>query len=181
MKREIEIKILDIDVKRVRRDLRKIGGRLIMKPTLMHELYFESAQKERAYSSLRLRKEGKKTFLTIKVKKEDKNFEIRDEYEIQVSSFEQAKKILEFMGFKIFRNREKIREEYKLKDTKIELDTYPNMNPYMEIEASSKKDVNTLLKSLNIKNSQIIKGTATEIIKSEGLDPNNLTFKKTAL
>ena len=140
MKKEIEIKILNIDPSKLKRMIKNLGGRQILRSTLMRELYFESPADNRAYSSFRLRSEGNKIFLTLKVKKEDKRFEIRDEYEVEVNNFDTMKNILELAGFKCFRRRGKKRESYRLGNTRIEIDTYPGMNPYAEIESAKKRD-----------------------------------------
>jgi len=178
MKKEIEVKILNIDKASIGKTLKKLGAIKILKPTLMRELYWESSAKKRLYSSFRLRSEGNDNFLTIKLKKEDNNFEIRDEFEVAVGDFGKTKKILELAGFKVFRQREKVREEYKLGKTKIEIDQYPNMNPYLEIEGSSKKEVEKFLKKLGFSLKYTTNRTATEVIRDAGLDPNFLFFKK---
>lgn len=176
MKREVEVKVLNIDPVKLRRSLRKFGAVRVFPPTVFREIYWESPSEERKYSSFRLRSEGKKTFLTLKMKKEDQHFEIRDEFEVEVGSFSMTVKILELAGFKIFREREKRREEYRIGAIKIEIDEYPKMKPYMEIEACTKKDILALLKQLGFPLKHTTNRTATEIIRDAGLDPEHLVF-----
>jgi adenylate cyclase class 2 len=178
MNKEIEIKITNIDRKKVAATIRKLGGRLVMRPTLMREVYWESPAAERLYSSFRLRSEGKESRLTLKLKKNDPNFLVRDEYETSVGDFEATAKILELAGFRIFRQREKMREEYRVGKVKIEIDEYPMMKPYLEIEANTKKDAESFLKKLGFTLDMASSETATEIIKRAELDPDNLLFKK---
>jgi adenylate cyclase class 2 len=178
MNKEIEIKILNVDRKKVTALLRKLGGRQVMRPTLMREVYWESPAPERRYSSFRLRSEGKETRLTLKLKKDDRDFLVRDEYETAVGDFGAAWQILELVGFKVFRQREKIREEYRVGRVKVEIDEYPRMRPYLEIEAHSKKDAESLLKKLGFSLDLASSETATEIIKRAGLNPDSLLFQK---
>lgn len=178
MKKEIELKILNIDRKKFIASLKKVGAKQILKPTLMCEVYLDSPAQERVYSSFRLRDEGKRIFLTLKLKKEDKKFQIRDEFEVEVSDFDTTKKILELAGFKIFRQREKLREEYRLGKIKIEIDEYPKMKPYTEIEAPSKDELERFLKKLEFPIKYTTNKTATEILKDAGLNPDNLLFEK---
>lgn len=178
MKKEIEIKILNINLRRLKGAIKKIGGKQILKPMLMRELYFESPSKNRAYSSFRLRSEGKRNFLTLKIKKDDERFEVRDEYEVEVIDFDMTKTILELAGFKVFRCREKKRESYRVANVRIEIDSYPNMNPYAEIESTSKRAIEVFIKKIGFNFKCVTKKTATEIIRDAGLDPDNLIFIK---
>lgn len=178
MKREVEVKILNIDPKKLRRSLKKLGATQVFKPTIFREIYWKSPLQKWIYSSFRLRSEGKRNFLTLKIKKDDKHFEIRDEFEIEVGDFSTTIKILELAGFKIFRQREKRREEYKIGNIKIEIDEYPLMKPYMEIEASNKKEAEGFLKELGFPLEYTTNRTATEIIRDSGLNPDQLFFKK---
>lgn len=181
MKKEIEVKILNIDQKKLKKSLKELGARRVFGRTLFHEIYLESPSKERRYSSFRLRSEGKKNFLTLKLKKDDLAFEIRDEFEMEIKDFEIALKILQLAGFKVFRQREKLREEYVLENVKIEIDEYPMMMPYMEIEAPSKKIMKNFLKKFNFSFKYTTNRTATEIIQNAGLNPDNLLFNKKPL
>jgi len=178
MKKEIEIKILNIDPKKFKINLKKLGGKMINKPTLLRELYFESPSEKRVYSSFRLRSEGQRSFLTLKMKKDDRQFEIRDEYEVEVSDFNTARKILELAGFNVFRQREKMRESYKVGTIRIEVDTYPEIKPYAEIESTNKKDIKEFLDKMGFVLEYAVKKTATEIIRDAGLNPDNLVFPK---
>jgi len=178
MKKEIEIKILNIDPEKLRINVKKLGGERIFKPILLRELYLESPSTKRVYSSFRLRSEGKRSFLTLKMKKEDRQFEIRDEYEVEVSDFGTTRRILELAGFKVFRQREKMRESYRVGAIRIEVDTYPEMNPYAEIESANKKDIKKFIEKMGFALEYATKKTATEIIRDAGLNPDNLVFPK---
>jgi len=178
MKKEIEIKILNINPRKLRNTIKKLGGKQILRPTLLRELYFESPSGERVYSSFRLRSEGEKNFLTLKVKRNDKRFEIRDEYEVEVSDFAVTKSILELAGFKIFRQREKIRESYCVGTAHIEVDTYPGMRPYAEIESTNKKEIEKFIEKIGFPLEYATKKTATEVIRDADLNPDDLVFPK---
>lgn len=182
--KEIELKILNIDRNKIKKSLKKLGATVIMKPTLVKELYFEMPilpDKQRKFSSFRLRSEGKNNYLTIKIKKgdgEDKIYHIREEVQISVSNFKQTKILLELLGFKAFRCREKIREDYKLGEIKIEIDQYPKMKPYIEIEGTNKKSIEQFLDKLGFPIRYTTNDTATQIIRRAGLDPNKLLFEE---
>jgi adenylate cyclase, class 2 len=178
MKKEIEVKILNINRKKLKKSLKELGAKRVFRCTLFHEIYWESPSNERQCSSFRLRSEGRKSFLALKLKKDDSAFEIRDEFEVEVGDFKTTAEILELVGFKVFRQREKLREEYLLENVKVEIDEYPGVMPYMEIEASSKQAVKDFLKKINFPLRYTTNRTATEIIQDAGLNPNKLLFNE---
>ncbi len=174
-KEEVELKILNINPIKTRKILRALGAKKTMSSTLLRELYFRGNGN---FSSLRLRSEGKKQYLTLKTKQEDKNFNIRMEHQIEVSDLDTTKNILELLGYELFRQREKLREHYELLKVNIEIDQYPNMTPYMEIEAPSKKIAEEFIKKFGFPLSLTTNKTASEIIRDAGLNPDNLCFEK---
>ncbi len=180
--KEIELKILNVDGAKLRRGLRKLGARRLFPPVLVREVFLEQAGvpvEGRGYSSFRLRSVGKTCELTVKVRKTDKRYSVHDEFEVNVSGFEETLKLLTVLGFQVFRRREKVREEWKLGGVKVEIDEYPKMLPYMEIEGRSREAVGRFLKSLGMSAEHATNATATEIMRGAGLDPDNLVFKKT--
>lgn len=178
MKKEIEVKILNIDKRKMRKILREIGAKQMLKPTLFKEYYFKSHIGNEAFSSFRLRSEGKRCFMTIKTKEKDNQFNIHNEYEVEVGSLDSAKKILEIAGFLAFRQREKYREEYKFGSVKVEIDEYPGVSPYVEIEAGTKKEAEQFIRKIGFMPKHTTNKTATEVIIDSGLSPDNLFFGK---
>ncbi len=180
--KEVELKILNIDVPAMRRKLTKLGLKRVMKPTFFHEVHFTSRSfnGKGSYASLfRLRKEGKQSFLAVKIKeKKDKRFDVRQETEVSVSDFEKTKKILESVGFEILREREKFREEYRMRGIKVEIDRYPRIGPYAEIEGNDKKTVLKFLSVLGFSLQDTTNKTATGILKEAGIGDGKLTFRK---
>lgn len=175
---EIEVKILDVNVSKIKKTLRKIGAKQILKPTLFQEWYFRIpgiTKKEKEFYSFRLRSEGKKNILTIKIKKKDASYLVSKETEIEVSSAENTKTLLAVLRFKVFRQRKKIREIYKIDNVKIMIDQYPGIKPYIEIESTRKKDVSDFVRKLGYSFKDTTSKTATEIIREAGLNPDNLS------
>ena len=121
--KEVEVKILDIDLKKVERTIKSLGGVLVHGNSLYRELYFKTGANNAKFSSMRLRSEGAKVFWTMKFKKgKDKKFLTREELQVEVSDFDLTSKMIQEMGFEPFGMREKYRKEYKIGRTKIELD-----------------------------------------------------------
>ncbi len=180
--KEIELKILNINVPAIRRKLKRLGLKQAMKPTLFHELLFTSASskgKEGRFSLFRLRKEGKKSFLAIKVRgKKNVRFDVKRETEVLVSDFISTRRIIETVGFKVTRERQKIREEYVGRGIKIEIDKYPKLEPYVEIEGRNTKMVLNFLSAFGYSLKNTTSKTATEILKEAGIDDRKLVFRR---
>ncbi len=175
---EIEVKILDIDIKSTEKTIKKLGGKLVHKNLLYREQYFTTDNESLDFSSLRLRSEGNEAYITMKFKKQgNKKFLSRKEIQVKVSDFKIASTLIQLMGFRPIGIREKIRKEYRLGNIKIELDQYPEIPPYLEIEGSSQRSVKQFLTKLGYDLKYTVHFSATEIIKQYGKNPNNLVFK----
>lgn len=98
---------------------------------------------------IRLRTNGKKTTLTIK-EITDKTVDGTKELEIEVSSFDDTNNILNELRYKTRNYQENSRISYMLDDVEIDIDTWPLIPTYAEIEGSSKECVDNLLKKLSI-------------------------------
>ncbi len=99
---------------------------------------------------IRIRDEGHKITMTTKTKAVNTQFPI--ENEIIIDDFDQAVNILYSLGCKKKYYYEKIREIWNLKDTEVVFDTNPGLPERMEIEAKSKKILDTIVNHLNLQN-----------------------------
>ena len=132
--REKEIRLIGIDVDKVKKILIKNGATLVQPRRLMKIYYFTHPQGKED-SMVRLRDEGTHKTLTIKTDLKSK-FVI--EREIKIDSLEEAEVILKFLGCKPKEGTEKFREQWKLGGCKeIVFDTYPGLPTFMEIDCNS--------------------------------------------
>ena len=117
-----------------------------------------------------------KTTLTIKhILRENKsNIQQMQETEIEVSSFEETNELLEKLGFSYRSYQEKRREKYILNEHEIDIDTWPKLSPYVEIEGKDKNDIEKILNILGYSFNDTISCTVDEIYKKLGLDINNM-------
>lgn len=99
---------------------------------------------------IRVRDEGHRITMTHKL--QFKEFE--NETEVNVDNFNLAVKLLENVGCKKRYYYEKIREIWTNKDIEVVFDTNPGTIIRMEVEATTKKDLNTTIKSLGLTNLQ---------------------------
>ena len=90
---------------------------------------------------LRLRTDGGKARLTYKgPMRLEGNLKIRQEHEIEVESAEQARSLLENLGFVVVRRYQKMREEWQLGGVTIALDHTP-IGDFAEFEGDGAETV----------------------------------------
>jgi adenylate cyclase class 2 len=89
-------------------------------------------------------------------------------------------KFFEKLGYICTCYYEKKRTEFNLKNLKVEMDEYPKIKPFIEIEASSAKQIDALVKELGLEKNESTSETINEVIKRKypKLSLNNLTFKR---
>ncbi len=175
---ETEIKILEIDIKKIESKLKKLGAKQTHKGLVTINFFdFKDEKISKSKSFLRLRKYGNIVEITHKTKRNNKGkFKIREETETKVSDFESTKKIFKKIGLICINECEKLRTSYTLDKVKIELDQHPKIPAYMEIEGNP-KDIEKMIKKLGYKMDDACNLTSSMVLKKYGINPKNLKFK----
>lgn len=137
---------------------------------------------------IRLRKTIEKTqdkkiesvTLTVKhiLKANETNIQQMQETEIRVNSFEETNELLEKIGFFHRSYQEKKREKYILNEHEIDIDTWPGIPTYFEVEGKDKKDLEEILNTLGYSFDDAISCTVDEIYRKIGMDINNMSELK---
>jgi adenylate cyclase class 2 len=145
---EIEVKILDIIPAEIRKRLKKAGARKIFKAKIDARFYdFPDNRIKKAGNHVRLRKIGKKVEITFKKLKSRKKYKHNEETDIEVNDFNAADKFLKMLGMTKAKGYTKTRERHKLGNFQFEIDKYPKIPYFVEIEAKS-NDANKARKLL---------------------------------
>ena len=103
---------------------------------------------------IRLRTNGIETTLTYK-DIESNTIDGTKEVEFNVNSFELANEFLNKIGFIARSYQENGRIQYTLDNVEIDIDTWPMIPTYLEIEGNSEEEVNNMVKKLELSNSKI--------------------------
>lgn len=114
---------------------------------------------------LRLRKHNDKHYITYKGPRiKDNNLLVREEHENNIPDFDEAKRTIEHLGFSPTQITEKIRENFTLDsyDAKIELDHYPFIGYYLEIEGK-RDDVLKIMEKLGYSMEDAVAKNCTEL------------------
>jgi adenylate cyclase class 2 len=177
--KEIELKILDINKKKLEAQLHKLGAKNLGKVFIRYKRYdFKDKRIGKSGSLLRLRTNGNKVQFTYKgPTHKSAHFKIQDETETEVKDFATAEKILNSIGLKEQNCIEKYRTSYLLAGTRLEIDEHPLIPPYVEIEGSEKAIRHVLhLLNIDIKDTTPIGGQA--VLRKYGVNSPFVTFKK---
>ena len=116
------------------------------------------------------------TTLTIKhiLKNNTSGIQQMKETEILVNSLEEANELLENLGFSYRSYQEKRRVKYMLNHHEIDIDTWPGLPPYFEIEGKNKADLESILNLLGYSFDEAISCTVDEIYNEISIDINNM-------
>ena len=168
MESEYEITVLDIDVSEIEKKLESIGA--IKQGEYFQKRNLYNFHEEYRGRFIRLRTNGEKTTLTIKDKSAKKEIGSVKELEIEVSSFEKTNEILELLGYEYSTYQENKRIIYKLGHIEFDIDTWPMIPTYLEIEGKNKEDVEKMIKILDIDEEKLSLDKVSEIYKKYGID-----------
>lgn len=125
---------------------------------------------------IRLRKTNKRTTLTVKhiLADNDTSLQQMMETEMEVPSIKEANDFLQALGYSHKSYQEKRRISYVLDNHEIDIDTWPGLPTYMEIEGESEEDLNKILNLLGYSMKDTVSCTVDEIYKNLGIDSLNI-------
>ncbi|MBW3003259.1 CYTH domain-containing protein [Candidatus Woesearchaeota archaeon] len=175
MKTEFEVKILDIDKEKLIEKLISIGAVKVGDKNYRRKVYdFET--KEHAW--IRLRDDGSKCTLCIK---EVQNFNIdgTKEIEVAVDSFEKTDQLLNKLGIKSRAYQENKRTSFCLGNVKLDIDEWPLIPAYLEIEGDNAEQVERVVGLLGFDKEEVTSIDNESIYRKYGIEVNaivNLKF-----
>ena len=129
---------------------------------------------------IRLRQSNDKSVLTSKhiLEKGTSNFQSVHEIEFEVSSLEEANLFLESIGIARRSYQEKIRYSYVYKSAEIEIDIWPLIKPYMEIECEDETVMDEIIEKLELSNNEIVSLNTEQLYKRIGIDVHSMSELK---
>jgi len=97
---------------------------------------------------IRLRSDGKTTTLTYK-KTHSRTIDGTEEVEVVVDDFDETKSLLTKAGLGARNYQENTREVYDFMDCQVTIDTWPRLNPYVEVESINQALVEACVKEFD--------------------------------
>ncbi len=138
--REIECRFLEIDKEALIKKLIELGakdeGEELIKETIIYDPEFKWRDTEQRF--VRLRQVGDKTKLTYKEHQShtaDGTYEI----EFEIEDYDKAELLFEKIGLVPSRHQQKKRHTFKLNGVTFDIDTWPRIPTYVELEGESEE------------------------------------------
>lgn len=158
---------MDIDVAEIAAKLKALGAVFVGEK---HQKRYEyDLVPPRDGSWIRLRTDGETTTLTLK-EIVDNSLGGTGEIEFGINDFEAARKFFEKLGYARFRYRENKRTSFRLDGAEIEIDEWPLIPPYLEVEARSAEEVEEAVRKLGFAMSDTTPAGPQEVYKKYGID-----------
>lgn len=171
MKTEYELRVLEIDHDKLVEKLESLGAEF--KFSAMQQRYVYDFIPKEENKWIRLRTDGTTTTLTIK-DIQAKKIDGTKELEIVVDDFERTNEILETLGFKNKGFQQNKRTRYILDGVELDLDRWPLIPEYLEIEGKSEEEVYNCLEKLGISKEETVALDVASIYTHYGFDGDKL-------
>lgn len=171
MHTEYEVRVLEIDREELVKKLEELGAKT----------EWDRVQKRYVYDFIpkidgkwiRLRTNGDKTTLTIKNVVSSK-IDGTQELEIEVNNFERCHLILKELGYEAKGYQENRRAHYSLFGVDIDIDTWPKIPTYLEIEGASEEAVYHVLEVLGFDKGDVTTMDVQKIYEHYGYNLNEM-------
>ena len=143
MKTEIEAKWININVKKIREKLKKIGAVLEYPERLMKRKVFDypDARLKKDGAWIRVRDEGEGKITLSYKKLLERTLHGTKEITLDVSDFETMCDFLQACGFGSKSYQETKREKWLIGESEITIDTWPWIPTFVEIESPTEEEI----------------------------------------
>lgn len=194
MKKEVEIKILEIDMTSIKTKLMNLGASEIYKGLFQVDWYrpvgigegedpWFLRIREREGKDPEVTWKGLTTFEELTQKGLDVSGLNKDlarevsEITFPTSTPRQLGMLFLSIGMELYAHQEKVRTSFRFKDWSFDIDEYPDIPPFLEIEGSSIEHVQDAVDLLNIRDHEIwAEGERTLVQKRYDLDWYEMRF-----
>jgi adenylate cyclase class 2 len=169
---EHEAKILDIDPEAAERLILDKGGQKLADRFMRRYVYDITPGDQSKW--IRLRDTGNETTLTVKEITSD-GIDGTHEIEVGVDDFATTNALLGMLGFTPKSYQETKRTSFILDGAQVEIDTWPQIPPYLEIEAGSTDEVIRIAGLLGYTEADLTGENTIKIYTRYGIDLNTIT------
>lgn len=166
MKNEVEATFLSVDKDSTRTKLKMAGFKLKAPEYMMRRKTFDLLSSPGTKKWGRVRQESNKITMTVK---EIRGTGINDTYEIElvVNDFDAACSFFEACDIKAKAFQENMREVWVRDGVEATIDTWPGLNPFVEIEGLDESIVRNISRELDFDFSKAIFGSIDLIYEKE--------------
>jgi adenylate cyclase class 2 len=169
---EFEAKVLEVDPAVTGRSIEACGGRRIGEAVMRRYVYDIVPGDVSRW--IRLRDTGSEVTLAVKEIAHD-GIDGTDETETVVGDFDTMNVLLDKLGYVPKSYQENRRISFVLGDARLEIDSWPMIPPYLEIEADSHEEVIEVAAKLGYDESQLTGENTTKVYARYGIDLRTIT------
>ncbi len=171
MHTEFEATFLAIDKDAMRAKLKSAGATLVHPEYLMKRMVFHPPIGITG-GWMRVRQEAEKITMSLKIV-DGQNIEDQKEAMLEIHDFDEGVLFLESIGAKRKAYQETRREMWKLGDVECTLDTWPGLNPFLEVEGPTEEDVQSACAALALDYTQAMFCEVSSVYEKElGIPPD---------
>lgn len=167
MRTEYEVRVLEINPEEVLKKLEEVKA-VFQWDRLQKRYVYDFIPKVEG-KWIRLRTNGEKTTLTIK-NIVTSSIDGTQELEVSVDDFSKTNRLLEELGFQAKGYQENRRVQYLLDGVEVDIDYWPLIPTYMEIEGKSEEEVYQIVDKLGIARDKIVTKDVDSIYKNYGFN-----------
>ncbi len=160
MNLEIEATFVEIDKAELRKKLKLLDAKLIRPEVLMRRIVFDTGPD----SFMRVRDEGNRIVMTYKCHHND-TITGTEEINVEVSDYDATIAILRASGLRPKADEASYRESWELDDVEIDIDTWPWIPTYVEIEGKTSEAVKKIANKLGFDMRTAIIGSVDDVYK----------------
>ena len=171
MNTEYEVRVLEVNVDDVRQKLEELKAKFEWDYIQRRYVYDFIPKQDNKW--IRLRTNGEKTTLAIKNLVTSK-IDGTQELEIVVDDFDKTNMILKELGYEAKGYQENRRIQYTLNGVEVDIDSWPMIPTYLEIEGKSEDDVYKILELLGYKREDCTTRDVEGIYLDYGYDLNTI-------
>lgn len=168
MPAEYEAKVLNIDPAKLAELILSKGGEQVSAPSLQRRYVYDITPGGQ-YKWIRLRDTGQRTTLAVKAIAHD-GIDGTYEVEVTVDSLQATNELLGMIGFNPKQYQENRRTSFILEGAQLEIDEWPMIPPYLEIEADAPAEVVRVAALLGYDESQLTSENTTKVYARYDID-----------
>lgn len=171
MHTEYEARILEINVEELENKLQELGAKYVGEFNQQRYVYDVKPKQDGKW--IRLRKANEEVTLTIKDIVND-GISGTKELEIRVDNFEDTNLLLEELGYTNKGYQENKRVRYILDNVEIDIDSWPLIPTYVEIEGKNEEEVKDIIKKLGYSEEEMVTINTKSIYKKYGYELDDI-------
>ena len=159
MKLEIEAVFCDVNKDEIRSKLKSLGARLVVPERKMIRTVFHLPNSTKSCFA-RVRDEGDKTVVTYKEFQDETSPTGVKEINFTVNDYEAAVEFLRVIGLREKSYEESMRETWELDGAEVDIDTWPWIPTYVEVEGTSVENMTAVSEKIGFDMKNAVYGSA---------------------